>query len=52
MTETTTIENAPPEPVGSANEGESGTTGPAVEVTAVYRTFEQDTAPVLSLIHI
>jgi putative ABC transport system ATP-binding protein len=50
MTDTT----APPDPgqLGSAvaaSTGEPASTGPAVEVTAVYRTFEQDTAPVRAL---
>ena len=49
MTETTTIDSAPPEASGVHGNEADRLTGPAVEVTAVYRTFEQDTAPVRAL---
>ena len=50
MTDTTA--SLDPGQLGSAvaaSTAEPASTGPAVEVTAVYRTFEQDTAPVRAL---
>ena len=50
MTDTTApLDPAQLGPLVAVSTTESTSTGPAVEVTAVYRTFEQDTAPVRAL---
>ena len=49
MTDTTTIGGAHPEAPGVHGDETDRSTGPAVEITGVYRTFEQDTAPVRAL---
>ena len=50
MTDTTaSLDPVQLEPLLATPSGDSASTGPAVEVTAVYRTFEQDTAPVRAL---
>ena len=50
MTDTTaSLDPDQLEPLLAASSNEPMSTGPAVEVTAAYRTFEQDTAPVRAL---